>query len=132
MATTTPPVAFVTLGMFIIGNYVYGLTRKISSNFKDLDEIEQKDHSGPDSWLIGGAGTYAALGARLVAGRDESSSVGWIVDVGSDFPATFKTELESWNTSCVFRTNNGRLTTRAWNGYNDDEARGKNIAISRP
>jgi hypothetical protein len=74
--------------------------------------------------IVGGAGTYAALGARLVAGGEHSRSVGWIVDMGSDFPADFRQMIDSWNTSCVFREDKSRVTTRAWNGYGSDDSRG--------
>jgi hypothetical protein len=67
--------------------------------------------------VIGGAGTYAAIGARLVAGTDHSTSVGWIVDMGSDFPLKFRQVIEALNTFVIFREDKSRLTTRAWNGY---------------
>ncbi|KAH0848843.1 hypothetical protein AYO21_08288 [Fonsecaea monophora] len=73
--------------------------------------------------IIGGAGTYAALGARLAAGSLHASSVGWIVDMGSDFPAEFRAAIETWHTSCVFRFDGSRLTTTAWNGYGPNEFR---------
>lgn len=90
-----------------------------------LDEIDYGDTSTPRSWLIGGAGTFAALGARITTGRDDARRVGWIIDMGSDFPTTFKDIVESWNTSCLFRADGNRLTTRAWNGYDENEERGK-------
>lgn len=67
--------------------------------------------------MIGGAGTYAALGARLASGAKYSAFVGWIVDMGHDFPSEFRQLIESWCTSCLFREDQSRLTTRAWNGY---------------
>jgi hypothetical protein len=76
--------------------------------------------------IIGGAGAYAAIGARLAAGGRYARSVSWVVDVGSDFPAEFRAILESWQTACVFRVDGTRLTTRAWNGYSgDNEHRGR-------
>ena len=71
--------------------------------------------------MIGGAGTYAAIGARLVAGAECSGSVGWIVDMGSDFPHKFRQMIDLWQTSCLFREDKARLTTRAWNGYGPQE-----------
>lgn len=53
----------------------------------------------------------------------QSSSVGWIVDMGSDFPSDVTTLIDSWQTSAVFRKDEGRLTTRAWNGYGAGEKR---------
>jgi hypothetical protein len=74
--------------------------------------------------IIGGAASYAVVGARLVAGKEYSSSVSWIVDVGSDFPTETLGVIKSWNTNCVIREDPGRLTTRAWNGYGPNEKRG--------
>ena len=91
-----------------------------------LDEIEYDGARTPEKVIIGGAGTYAALGARLVAGKRYASSVSWIVDVGSDFPAEFRSTIESWETACLFREDRNRLTTRAWNGYSgENEHRGR-------
>ncbi|KIW93553.1 uncharacterized protein Z519_06158 [Cladophialophora bantiana CBS 173.52] len=103
-----PPnrLAFCTLGMFII------------------DKIEYLSNTqAPQDRIIGGAGTYAALGARLAAGSRHAASVGWIVDMGSDFPGEFKSLIEAWRTSCVLRFDGTRLTTTAWNGYGDNEYR---------
>lgn len=75
------------------------------------------DNSRVVTNIIGGAGTYTAVGARIVAGAARSRSVGWIVDCGSDFPEAMRKELEEWDTSCLFRSTPERLTTRGWNGY---------------
>ena len=88
------------------------------------DKIEYLDASHPaQENVIGGAGTYAALGARLAAGACNSHLVSWIVDVGSDFPPSFRQLIDSWSTNCIFRINEGRLTTTAWNGYGPNEYR---------
>ena len=100
-----PAVNFTTFGMFII------------------DEIEWLDESKESKRdLIGGAGTYAVIGARLVSSPCQilSRSISWIVDTGSDFPEEIKNILDSWNTHCTFRDDKNRLTTRAWNGYGAD------------
>lgn len=110
----SPLVSFTTFGMFI------------------LDEIHWLSHgptSPPPKYnLVGGAGTYAALGARLVlsdapAFAKDAKEVSWIVDVGSDFPLQVRKTIDSWNTDCIFREDTARLTTRAWNGYGDQEHR---------
>lgn len=67
--------------------------------------------------ILGGAGTYSALGARLFSPPPASSTVGWIVDKGSDFPESLISTIDSWSTSVVYRKNAERLTTRGWNGY---------------
>ncbi|RMZ77851.1 hypothetical protein DV737_g4139, partial [Chaetothyriales sp. CBS 132003] len=96
--------AFCTFGMFII------------------DEIEYHDGREKTENILGGAGAYAALGARLAA-SDKPGSVSWIVDRGSDFPDQLAAVIGSWQTSVVYRINAGRLTTRAWNGYGANQHR---------
>lgn len=80
---------------------------------------------GAETSIIGGAGTYAALGARLAAGINNAHRVSWVVDQGSDFPLELKAIIDRWQTSCVFNTDLSRLTTRAWNGYGPNEYRGE-------
>ncbi|KAJ9660082.1 hypothetical protein H2198_002779 [Neophaeococcomyces mojaviensis] len=103
MAIEEVSVSFCTFGMFII------------------DEIEWNTPDPPPTKydLIGGAGTYAVLGARLAVSPSVSlaRSISWIVDMGSDFPASVKDTIDSWSTNCIFRHDMNRLTTRAWNGY---------------
>lgn len=60
----------------------------------------------------------------MVAGKEHGKAVSWILDIGSDFPATMMNTILSWGTGCVIRENKSRLTTRAWNGYGDNEKRG--------
>ncbi|ROW09439.1 hypothetical protein VMCG_02204 [Cytospora schulzeri] len=93
----------VTLGMFII------------------DEIEYQPPKPPQKDILGGAGSYSALGARLFSPPPvHSKAVGWIVDRGSDFPPAITTLIDSWETMAVFRDDPDRLTTRGWNGYVDN------------
>ncbi|EEQ88777.2 hypothetical protein RJZ56_004337 [Blastomyces dermatitidis] len=98
-------VDFCTLGMFII------------------DEIEFEAPKPPVKNIIGGAGAYAVVGARMVAGKEHSQSVNWIVDAGSDFPVEMRQIISSWDTSCILRESSERLTTRAWNRYGPNEKR---------
>lgn len=80
--------------------------------------------------VLGGAGIYAALGARIVRGKDVNGekgckSVGMIVHEGCDFPVGAKAELESWHlSSCIVETPQ-RLTTRGKNIYSKGGVRGK-------
>lgn len=85
---------FVSLGMFII------------------DEIEFKPPIPPVRDVLGGAGTYSAIGARIVSPPPLSRRVGWIVDAGSDFPAELRDTIKTWKTSCLIRETPNRLTTR--------------------
>ncbi|KAK7748798.1 hypothetical protein SLS53_000822 [Cytospora paraplurivora] len=84
------------------------------------DEIEYQPPKPPQKDILGGAGSYAALGARLLSPTPaQSKAVGWIVDRGSDFPPAVTTLIDSWDTTAVFRDDPERLTTRGWNGYVD-------------
>ncbi len=76
--------------------------------------------------ILGGAGSYSAVGARIFSPRPLSKSVAWIVDVGSDFPDELREFIIRWETSCLLRETPERLTTRGWNGYGDNEQRGRN------
>ncbi|RYC57370.1 hypothetical protein CHU98_g8839 [Xylaria longipes] len=96
---------FVTLGMFII------------------DDIEYLPPTPLVKDILGGAGTYSALGARLLSPPPRSGSVGWIVDKGSDFPPDLETLITSWGTSVLLRETPERLTTRGWNGYDEHQNR---------
>ena len=68
------------------------------------------------SGILGGAGTYAVLGARLFAAEDPKR-VGWVVHTGSDFPAKVREEVDSWNAYTRYISTPERLTTRAKNTY---------------
>ena len=81
------------------------------------DEIEYINGKAAEQRIIGGAGTFAALGARLAAGSANAKYVSWIVDMGSDFEPELRTMIETWQTRCTFRLDKNRLTTTAWNGY---------------
>ncbi|KAL4944462.1 hypothetical protein BDV06DRAFT_187376 [Aspergillus oleicola] len=98
-------VDFCTLGMFI------------------PDDIDFEGSRPNVKNVLGGAASFAVIGARLAAGKEYSQSVSWIVDVGSDFPPEVLEEIKAWDTDCVIRNDPGRLTTRAWNGYGPNEKR---------
>ncbi|VUC33781.1 unnamed protein product [Clonostachys rosea] len=97
--SSAPCIDFVTLGMFII------------------DDIDFAPPKAAVKDILGGAGSYSALGARLFSPPPKSSTVGWVVDKGSDFPASAAGIIDSWGTSVVIREDTERLTTRGWNGY---------------
>ncbi|KAH7313152.1 pfkB family carbohydrate kinase-like protein [Rhexocercosporidium sp. MPI-PUGE-AT-0058] len=96
---------FCTLGMFII------------------DEIHYLPPTPPVFNILGGAGSFSALGARLFSPPPLSRTVSWIVDKGSDFPPSLTTQITSWQTSCLIREDANRLTTRGWNGYDTSQNR---------
>ncbi|KAH7327862.1 Ribokinase-like protein [Stachybotrys elegans] len=109
------PIDFVTMGMFIIGQLISG----------HQDDIDFIPPTPPVKDVAGGAGTFSALGARLFSPPPTSTTVGWIVDQGSDFPPALTTLLDSWETSVVYRCDPERLTTRGWNGYDPDAPSGE-------
>lgn len=106
MAAVSSGIDFCTLGMFII------------------DEIEFPPPKPPVKDIVGGAGSYSALGARIFSPPPLSKSVGWIVDCGSDFPAELRDFIASWDSGALIRETPDRLTTRGWNGYGENEHRG--------
>ncbi|KAF2654899.1 Ribokinase-like protein [Lophiostoma macrostomum CBS 122681] len=105
MAEDSGEIDFCTLGMFII------------------DEIEFPPPKAPVRDILGGAGTYSALGARIFSPPPRSRSVGWIIDCGSDFPPELRETIASWETGALIRETPHRLTTRGWNGYGENEHR---------
>ncbi|KAI9890749.1 MAG: hypothetical protein M1814_003679 [Vezdaea aestivalis] len=93
---------FCTFGMFILDDIYY----PPSSNLP------------PSKSVVGGAGSYAALGARLLSPPPLSKQIGWVVDLGIDFPDEVLAEIKGWETSVLLRDPvDGRKTTRGWNGY---------------
>ncbi|CZR66803.1 related to MAK32 protein [Phialocephala subalpina] len=96
---------FCTMGMFII------------------DEIHYLPPKPPVFDILGGGGSFSALGARLFSPPPLSKTVSWIVDRGSDFPSHLTEQISSWSTSCLLRDDPSRLTTRGWNGYTASENR---------
>jgi hypothetical protein len=63
----------------------------------------------------------------MVAGKQHGKAVSWILDIGSDFPKDILDVVQSWGTGCAIREDQGRLTTRAWNGYGANEKRGQQV-----
>lgn len=87
------------------------------------DEIHYLPPTPPVYNILGGGGTYAALGARLLSPPPVSKTVSWIVDQGSDFPSDLLAQIASWETSCLLRNDPTRLTTHGWNGYETNGTR---------
>jgi len=95
---------FVSMGMFII------------------DEIHAPTRVMKD--VVGGAGAWSAIGARLFRVPPHSKRISWTVDMGSDFPEPVKELLDSYETAISYRLDPNRLTTRGWNEYAEDDKRG--------
>ena len=93
----------VSIGMVTIDDLVFSYTNQERNN------------------LLGGAGTFAVLGARFVAGPQRAQRIGWVVHEGNDFPPDAKAEIESWNLYTKFILTPDRRTTRARNRYEGEE-----------
>lgn len=120
---------FTTLGMFIIDENRY------------INPVIYPDP--PEKDIIGGAGTYAIIGARIVstahtlalpepdcASEPETTTttktevgtnatyypISGIIDQGMDFPEQIETQIKTWKTSVIFRKLD-QLTTRGVNTY---------------
>jgi sugar/nucleoside kinase (ribokinase family) len=74
----------------------------------------------PQINIMGGAGTFSAIGARLFSPPPQSKSVGWIIDAGTDFPEELRNIVSSWDTGVLFQPRDA-LTTRGWNGLTADD-----------
>ncbi|KAL9131616.1 MAG: hypothetical protein Q9217_000504 [Psora testacea] len=72
------------------------------------------------SGILGGAGTYAAVGARLLLPQAEAKRVGWVVHLGHDFPKDVLTEIHPWGTHVKYIEKPERPTTRARNTYSGE------------
>jgi hypothetical protein len=123
MTSNHEDIDFCTLGMFIIGS----ASILYSPNNADFtsDDIEFPPPTPPVRDVVGGGGSYSALGARIFSPSPTSKSVGWIVDCGSDFPPELRDFIASWDTGVLIRETPHRLTTRGWNGYGEHEHRGQ-------
>lgn len=86
-----------------------------------LDEIRFPDRTVHD--IIGGAGTYTVLSGGVFLKPEERHKVGMIIDLGSDFPANIREEIENWKLGIVWRKHSDRLTTRGLNVYGPHDQR---------
>ncbi|KAF3917967.1 hypothetical protein ABW21_db0200415 [Orbilia brochopaga] len=79
-ATSAPQIKFVTLGMVVLDDILYG------------DEEES-----PYESVIGGSGTYSTFGARLFC--SDPKTIGWVIRAGLSFPPAMYEELKTWGTT---------------------------------
>lgn len=98
---------FTSLGMFIIDENQY-------------PESSQKE---PIQNIIGGGGTYAIIGSRIIAGAKNSKQVCGIIDKGYDFPIEVEEEILSWDSGIIWKEDLSRMTTRGINIYNEEGIR---------
>lgn len=98
---------FTSLGMFIIDENEYPSSWNRPSEYN----------------IIGGAGSYSIVGARIIAGKKYGHLITGVIDRGYDFPQEVQQELDSWGTGILFRTDNSRMTTRGKNTYDENNIR---------
>lgn len=116
----------VTLGMLTIGSNAQCLDFTSKNLYISLDEIV-KGAEGSNSTsepgltgILGGAGTFAVVGARIVGGKSRARLIGWVVHTGHDFPCAAREELDSWNVNTNYIDTPDRATTRARNVYSGE------------
>jgi len=56
----------------------------------------------PSLNVLGGAASFAAVGARLFYSMKDGKKVGFVIHEGADFPARFRDEVEAWGISSKF------------------------------
>ncbi|ODV63946.1 Mak32p [Ascoidea rubescens DSM 1968] len=100
-----PDAIFTSIGMFII------------------DEIHFPPPKPSQTNVIGGGGTFGAIGSRIILSLNNPRLVGWILDEGSDFTEEMRNEILSWDTGVIVRSSSERLTTKGWNMYGEREFR---------
>lgn len=98
-------VIFTTLGMAILDDNYY-------------DTGFNKPHVFN---VLGGGGTYAIVGARIVAGKEYGELVSGFIDQGYDFPhKDLAKVILSWETGLYIRYDDDRATTRGVNLYRNN------------
>ncbi|ODV82511.1 hypothetical protein CANARDRAFT_10497 [[Candida] arabinofermentans NRRL YB-2248] len=98
-----PVPVFTSMGLFII------------------DEIHFPDQSLYN--ILGGGGSFAIIGSRMILNKRNSKAAAWIVDIGNDCPDVILNELKSWDTGAIIRHDESRQCTRGWNSYGDNDFR---------
>ena len=85
-----------------------------------LDDISYDDGRPPLTDVVGGAGTYATMGARLFYDCRDRANVGFVVHAGSDFPESIREEIAAWQSGTIFQETPERRTTRGKNTYHGE------------
>ncbi|KAL2850340.1 putative PfkB family kinase [Aspergillus pseudoustus] len=96
----TPTIFFLSLGLVV------------------LDEIPLPGQQ-PLTNILGGSGAYATLGARLFLPTPSSSSIGWMLHVGNDFPENIQEMLVKWDVTLYTETEDEKPSTRGLLEYSD-------------
>ena len=105
---------FVSMGMIIIGMSLRFFTVTL---FKSLSDAIYPETGPPLQDILGGAGTYATVGARLFCSGDASTGVGFVVHAGNELSQKLRDEIASWKTGTHIIETPERMTTRGKNVY---------------
>lgn len=89
----------------------------------DENQYPASSKKQPVHNIIGGGGTYAIVGSRIIAGPKNSQLICGIIDKGCDFPNVVEKEILSWNSGIVWKEDPSRLTTRGLNVYDESDIR---------
>ncbi|EEA19101.1 60S ribosomal protein Nsa2, putative [Talaromyces marneffei ATCC 18224] len=83
-----------------------------------LDEIRIPGQK-PLLNVLGGSGIYASLGARLFLSESQARSIGWIIQIGNDFPSDIEDDLTALGTTLVIDRKLNQPSTRGLLEYKD-------------
>ncbi|KAL4734870.1 putative PfkB family kinase [Aspergillus similis] len=95
-----PNISFTSLGLLV------------------LDEIRFPGQE-PMTDILGGSGAYASLGARLFLPPPLGRSLGWMMNIGNDFPEQTRRYLESWGATMTVKEESSKPSTRGLLEYKD-------------
>lgn len=88
-----------------------------------IDEVHYEATNQSFTNVIGGAGTFAAIGAGVHLSPEKRHLAQFILDKGNDFTTEMAAEINSWKTGVVWREDDSRGTTKAWNKFVNNEER---------
>ncbi|KAL4769517.1 Ribokinase-like protein [Aspergillus nidulans var. acristatus] len=95
-----PSISFTSLGLLV------------------LDEI-RLPRQEPLTDVLGGSGAYASLGARLFLPTPLDRSLGWMMNIGNDFPEQTRRYFESWGATMIVKEESSKPSTRGLLEYRD-------------
>ena len=104
-----------------MGMIIIGMSRRLFTVivFKSLPDAIYPETGPPLHDILGGAGTYATVGARLFCHGDASTRIGFVVHAGNELSQKLRDEIASWKTGTHIIETPNRKTTRGKNVYVD-------------
>ena len=124
----------VTLGSFILGRFPAGpslVLIHLTMQFSADDIYQYPPVLQPLYGIVGGAGPYAAIAARMFNPGERSGRVGLILHEGRDFPKIAKEQIEALNMWTKFIDRADSNTTRGSNVYDAEGNRSELLWTSR-